>query len=509
MENQRTNRGDRYSEGNRINYSKVFAVIIAIIVVVIFILAIKLLLGMDLIKNGNEFFALYDENKWGVIDSRENIIITPSYAEMIAIPDSKKDIFICTYNINEQTGEYKTKVLNKKNKEIFTEYEQVEALENYDEGQNVWYEEDVLRVKQNGKYGLISFNGNKVLDCEYSNIYTLKGIKNSLIVEKEGKLGLVDNKGRKIADTEYAEILALGTKGDQGYITVNIEGKYGIISYTAEKILQNNYEYIEPIYGKNMYVITENGEQKLINSSGDTILENGYDKIKAILLHGQIQGVIYEQNNRYGIIRTDGNVLIQAQYDNIKELENGLLVAEKEEKYGIIDLQNDEKLPFSYTSINYNKESELYIAEENTQTSIIDKDFNVKLIGILSEFNVEDKYIRMRIQEEYQYYDLQCNDTSNIEALRGNTLFLKQENGKYGYVNSKGETVVDCIYDDATEQNRFGYVAVKKNGHWGSLDNEGKEIIAPKYELTNNIIIDFIGEWHLGEDLNMKYYCKK
>ncbi len=30
-----------------------------------------------------------------------------------------------------------------------------------------------------------------------------------------------------------------------------------------------------------------------------------------------------------------------------------------------------------------------------------------------------------------------------------------------------------------------------------------------EYNLTNNIIINFIGKWHLGEDLNMKYYCEK
>ena len=30
-----------------------------------------------------------------------------------------------------------------------------------------------------------------------------------------------------------------------------------------------------------------------------------------------------------------------------------------------------------------------------------------------------------------------------------------------------------------------------------------------KYELENNLVIDFIGKWHLGQDLNMNYYCEK
>ena len=33
-------------------------------------------------------------------------------------------------------------------------------------------------------------------------------------------------------------------------------------------------------------------------------------------------------------------------------------------------------------------------------------------------------------------------------------------------VDAEGNVVVDYIYDDATEQNKFGYCAVKKDGVW-------------------------------------------
>lgn len=509
MGNQRA-RGNRYSEEGKLNYKKVFAVIIAIIVVVVFVMAIKQLLNMDLLsKNGNEYFALYEQDKWGIIDNKGNQVISPSYAEMIIIPDSTKDIFICTYEINNETGEYKSKVIDKKNKEKFTEYEQVEALENYDKNQNIWYEEDVLKVKQNGKYGLIDFKGKSILECDYDEIYTLKGIKGSIIVEKGGKLGLVDNTGRKIIDPEYKEILGLGTKSDEGYITVNQEGKYGVINYAKEQELENKYEYIEPIYGKGLYVIREKNQQKLMNAKGEVILDNGYSKIIAILNHEK-EGIIFEREQKYGVMATDKTILVRPEYDNIKELDNGTFIAEKDGKKGIINIQGEEKLPFSYKTIAYNKKADLYIAEDSqNKTSIIDKDYNIKLIGILSEFNEENEYIRMRIEDQYEYYNFKCEETSNIEVLKGNTLFLKQENGKYGYVNKKGEKVVDYIYDDATEQNKFGYAGVQKDGVWGSIDKDGKVVIEPKYTLTNNLIIDFIERWHLGEDLNMKYYCEK
>ena len=100
-------------------------------------------------------------------------------------------------------------------------------------------------------------------------------------------------------------------------------------------------------------------------------------------------------------------------------------------------------------------------------------------------------------------------EKKNTEILKENTLFLSKKNGKYGYVDKKGNNVVDYIYDDGTEQNEYGYIAVKKNGLWGSLNNEGKEIIEPKYNLDNNLKINFLGKWHLGEDINMNYYCEK
>ena len=76
-------------------------------------------------------------------------------------------------------------------------------------------------------------------------------------------------------------------------------------------------------------------------------------------------------------------------------------------------------------------------------------------------------------------------------------------------MDSKGNVVIDYIYDYAKEQNQYGYLAVKKDGVWGSIDKEGKTVIEPTYNLDNNLVIDFIGKWHLGQDLNMNYYCEK
>ena len=90
-----------------------------------------------------------------------NTIIDPSYEEMITIPNTKNDVFLCIYDVNYETGEYKTKALNSKNQEILTGYEQIEAISNKDKNNNIWYE-DVLKVKKDGKYGLINLSRKRI-----------------------------------------------------------------------------------------------------------------------------------------------------------------------------------------------------------------------------------------------------------------------------------------------------------------------------------------------------------
>ena len=193
-------RGRRYDKEPKLNIKKVIGVVVAFIVIIMFIMAIKNLLNSDSSSNNlvsTTYFVINKNNKWGVIDNNARIIIEPTYDDAIIIPNNKQDIFICTYNTDYDEGTYKTKVLDSKGKEIFTKYDKEVALENYDENNNLWYE-NALVVEKEGKYGLIDFEGNEVLEPKFENIYTLKGSKNSIITEKEGKKGLVNYVGQVV-----------------------------------------------------------------------------------------------------------------------------------------------------------------------------------------------------------------------------------------------------------------------------------------------------------------------
>ena len=504
------NKGKRYDSEPKLNMKKVIAVIIAVLVVIMFVVGIKELLKQkdNVIekKFTTGYYAIYENEKWGVIDTNQKVIIEPTYEEMIIIPDNSKPIFICTTNVDYTNGTFETKVFNENNNQIYTDYEKVEAIYNNDKSNNLWYESNVLKVQKDGKYGLINYDGKLILACEYDEIKTIPGTKNILLTVKDGQQGLVDNIGNIIIQNVYTEITTLTDKYQNGFIAKIQTGKYGIISYNGATILETKYDEIKNIYGNNNYVVKENGVWKIVNEDGTTYLENAFDDVKQI----NANNVIIKKNGKYGITALDGTEKISTEYDDLTFAFTDTYIAKKSDKYGIIEINNSqEKLPFDYTYIEYIEEADFIRAQkENSESDLLDRNYNVKVSGIVSEINTDKNYIKIRVNNEYKYYNFKLEEKSNIEILSTNTIFLSKKDGKYGYVNAKGIVVVDYKYDDATEQNKYGYVAVKQNGKWGALDQTGKIIVEPKYTLENNLVIDVIGQWHLAEDINANYYVK-
>ncbi len=504
-------RGKRYDQEPKLNLKKVFAVVIAIIVIIMFIFIINGVIskGEDKGKiTSKSYFTVFKDNKWGVIDSDGEIVIDPAYEEMIIIPDSKKDVFVCTYDVNYETGEYKTKALNSQNSEIFTEYEQIETIQNSDVSNNLWYESNVLKVKKNGKYGLINLDGKQILNTDYDEISAISGIENSLKTKKDGKYGIVNTAGTTIIQNKYDDITNLGKDDKSGFIVKNEEGKFGVVSYYGTEILEAKYDGIEKISKNEMYVINEAKTQKLIKKDGTVVLQKGFDKIKAILSNKE-NGIIFEKDKKYGVMDLDGKATISAQYEDLVEATDGIFIAKKDGKYGVIDLANKQKVEFKYLSASYNEKADIYILEDEKATAtILNSKFETKLTGILNELNEEKGYIKIRIDDEYKYYNFKFEEKETKDILTSNTLFLSKKDGKYGFVDKEGKVVVDYIYDDAKEQNSCGFAAVMKDGKWGSVDTKGNVVLEPKYNLDNYIEIDFIGKWHLGQDMNLNYYVQ-
>ncbi len=487
-------KGKRYDEP-KLNMKKVFGVIITIAVIVMIIISIKKILKSEIapiVEIKNKYYTVYSNGKWGVINSQGQEIIAAMKDEIIVVPNKEKAIFVSVYDVNEQTGEYKTSVMNEKNERLFTDYERVEVLENFDSKQNIWYENNILRVYKNGKYGLIDLEGNILLNCDYDEITTLKSVKENFIVKKDGKVGLVNSKGQEIIKIEYKEIKTLKEGYKNEYIIVDENDNSGVISTSGTIIVTPAYKEIKYLGNTETYAVMVDNVWTLIKKNGE-VINNTYNYISA-----KGENVVVEKNGKYGIITTKGEEKVGLTYENLEYAFSVYYIAKQEGKTGIINIDNEVIIPFEYTNMYYVEDKSILVGDlTETETVIFDSNLAQKLKGI---FVFEEEYIKARIDGQNKYYNYRFEEKSNRDLLTKNTLFVSEKNGKYGFVNVSGDVVVDYIYDDAKEQNEVGYSAVKKDGKWGCIDRAGKLILEPTVNLDSNLYTDFIGQWHLSNE---------
>ncbi len=493
-------RGRRYDDQPKLNFKKVVGVIVALAVIVMIIISI-----VNIVKNSGEkveiknysYYTAYENGKFGVINNDGETVIEPSYDEMIAIPNNSKPIFICTYDVDDENGTYKTKAINEKNEEILTGYDEIEAIDNLDSKQNFWYEDNVLRVSKNGKYGIINFEGQEVLPCEYDEITALKGVTSNFIVKKDDNVGLVNEKGQTIINTEYKNILTLEEGYKSEYIVIDANNKYGLISTTGTILIEPKYKGIKYLGSSNLFAVKKDKTWQLMDTEENKIIiDDEYEDI----VEAKSDNIIIKKDGKYGVVTKTNKEKIEPQYEDLKYAFSIYYIAKKDGKYGVINLENKAVIKFEYENMVYVENGGFIQADKtDTETVIFDNNLGQKIVGIVSEVNTEKGYIKVYTNNEYKYYNFKLEEKSSSDLLTENTLFLSKKDGKYGYVDKSGGVVVDYIYEDGTEQNSKGFAAVKTNGNWGSINKVGAVSCEPTVNLDNSIYIDFIGTWHLND----------
>jgi len=530
-------RGKRSAGARKLNWTKVFLVIILPLLIIALGVVIRQTLKNAESSIANKqlnYFSVCVNEKWGVIDSNGKIIIEPTYEEMIQIPIKETPLFICTYDVDYNNKTYKTKTINEKNEEILTSYSEVTALDNYTSN-TFWYEQSVLRYKKDDKYGLIDYDGRQILDPVYDNIIALKGVKNSFLVTKDGLNGLCNNRGEIIVDIEFHSIVPAGEDYKEGYI-VTRDGMFGYYSFNGRKTVSNYqsvekmpgynvikvkkdemyglildvttntmldgmYEDIKSFCADNVYVVKENGRWIVIDKDKKVLLDS-YEDYLGI----NINNIIVMQGGKYGIADLKTIDKAETIYDDMKFAFEDYCIVKQNDKYGVVNTKNEVKIEAQYNNINYRKDIGIIEADSDLYNKVLIK----VTTGVIAEVNIDKAYVRVRENDTYNYYNLNLDKKEAKDVLTDNTLILDKKDGKYGFINKKGEVKVDYIYDEATEQNPYGFAAVKKGNLWGAINRDGKEVVELKYNLDDNQLIDFIGKWHVKTLFNnCNYYTDK
>ena len=372
-----------------------------------------------------KFFKLYVNEKYGVIDTKGNIIIEPKYNN-IEIPNPSKPVFIVSSNYDSQKGEYETQVINDKNEKILTQYESVSAIQLKDANAKVPYEKSVLSYKEGNKYGIIDYSGNKITNAIYDSIESLLYKEGCLIVKNNDKYGVINILGKTMVEINYDSINAdgyydkeaeyknagfiVGLKKEEGY-------RYGYISAKGEKMLEvenNQINRITEIEGNDIYLyVTRNGQVGVYKNK-DQIVKNTYEQVE---YDKNNKLFVVQKDGKYGVISINNAVIINLEYDYIM-VSGDKINAEKDGNIIIFDINGNEQ----------NIKNKTLIVTDNERYFIT--------IDDQGKFGVVDKEGKTVLENKYQY----------VEFAFG-SYFIAKENGKTGIVSSSGETKLNFSYD--------------------------------------------------------------
>lgn len=577
------------SSKSRVNPALIIIAILIIVGIVVFVINTQKHKKITPTEVSNyNYFVTEIDGKYGVIDKTGKTIIEPQY-EYIQIPNPEKPIFVCLYDYNVETREYNSKVLNESGKEILTQYSKVQAIPNNNTSINNSYQTNILKYKDNDKFGLISVDGKKITNAIYENIETLEYKDGMLKIKKDDKYGVIDISGNEIIKPEYNSIIADGyydqnSKYEKAGYIINIrtdEGyRYGYINCKGKQTLDTMYTNIKRLTDikddSNVYLITYKNGQAGLLKNGQTIIQNEYEDIE---YDSTSQMLSLQKNAKQGLYDLSGNMVLPIQYEELTfagkyinaKKDNKLLVFDlagvlqnddsyknvisvdggkysittnRSNYYGVIDSNKAVVIENKYSYIEYAFDN-YFIVSQNGKSGVINTNSNVAIpieknvvqnikgtniiqtldskTNVSEIYNkkmekistqkdahiyIEDKYIEIISADNIEYFDFDGNK-KEANQIFDNEVFAKEQNGKWGYVDKNGNTVLDFKYDMATNINKYGFGAIKQNGKWGVVDSKAKIIKEPVYKLTS-YKPNFIGEYYeIGNNYQISYYSNE
>lgn len=332
------------------------------------------------------------------------------------------------------------------------------------------YQNGLIMLQCGDKYGLMDYDGNIVEPCIYKEIRRMDSIP-------QGKLG-----------DEWVQLKAAKDRDDVKYMYESIGRTKSESDEQKIPIGEDRY-----IICQADYMITE-----IVDSEGNVVADMSVEtnELKGVCFYhfveindgeisvgelGEVSGVEYllnvSLNGRYGLMDTDGNVLIWTNDYILTSFSEGLakisqIDEEGQRKNGYINTQGDIVIPFEYDLASDFSEGLAAVAKKDGNGN-----YKYGFINTLGELVIPHEY------------------DSTDDFSEGLTVVGKKDiNGsyKYGYIDTVGEIVIPIEYDDASSFSE-GLAAVAISDiyglrKYGYIDNIGETVIDFKYSAAYDFI---------------------
>ncbi len=336
---------------------------------------------------------------------------------------------------------------------------------------------DSIIVKIGNNNGLISIDGNTLLEAKYSDIFK---IGNFWCVKKVGseKFRLYDSQERKLLNYEFDEIEygnyneeirynGIVTSGHNDYYIKN-NSKYGIVSSDGSLLANCIYDSIKHL--DNQYEVTINNMKGIISSGGKSIVPCEYDRIEGIIdgSTGIADGYYVYKGYSVGAFSSNGVKMLECKYDSIVddtlyEYEHNVFTVFSKNKCALFNrdkfvtdfiFDHIGKKMSSFYEVSKEKYYSFFLAQLNNKWGIIDE---------------KGKYILDCKYDGIEFFPRFC-------ASDKSPLFDVCINGFHGIVSTHGMSVIPAIYEEIIPKSSYDHNAysidsyvVKKNGLYGIL----------------------------------------
>lgn len=431
----------------------------------------------------------YKENgKYGLINLEGKQITKPVYDEISSI-NYKEGTFLVKQNELEGIINMKGKVI------IKCEYESVTSDNYYSENGNKKQAGFIVSKKtEDGyRYGYANYRGTIILNPIYTQLERVTEIANEkgvyFIAFKNGQAGLLKN-NKEILNYEYEDIQynVLGS-----IFVTKRNGKYGAVNQEGTTVLYPEYDnvytggmYLNALKDKDIFIFDLNGNKIESNEVSKTKTENANYYITI------------DKNNKYKVVDSKDNIIIDKDYTYIEYLPGDYFIVERDSKSGIIDSNGKSVIELKYDSISRINETDILQMETNKNIALYN--LNMKEIvsmdnAIVKEVKDEKAYILLYSDTDFKYLDKKGNILTSQNLFENNSLFAKNINGKWGFVDKDGNLKVQNDYELVTDFNKYGFAGIKKDGKWGSINQNGEVVQEPTYDLKRNIP-EFVGKYY-------------
>ena len=284
---------------------------------------------------------------------------------------------------------------------------------------------------KNKKEGVIDAQGNLVIPCEYSNVWSFK--EGMFSIKKDNLCGYADEKGNVVIPCIYKH-------------SYSFDNEVAEVQREGVKV---------PI------IIDKTGKE--------TLFDNNYDK--TLGFKEGLNAVC--KDNLWGFVDKTGKEVISCKYSKVNNFKEGLAAVCKNDLWGFVDKTGKEVITCKYNKVNDFKEGLALVSHR-------DKKGNIKY-GFINKKG--KKAMAFLYDEAWEFEEglaAVCRKKSQEEGYWNFEEYCVFEEC-WGFIDKKGRRVIPCIYGCATGF-KEGLALVQKKEGWGFIDKTGKEVIPCIYD---------------------------